>query len=397
MSLMAAVKIFCDLCIYFAAVGAVGSWFGDVMTMLWPGLLCAVGVGVAGMGERHRFLRLPGLLIPVLSFLLAKSSMDILFLLPAVLYTLVVIFRRRFALDYGDYYDFFFKGLGALGLILLFSLLDMYRVPVLFYGALYLLGGFFLLRQLRLGSSQNWRSKALNLAALLGTLAAGGGICFAVWGVFQLKSLLGIVLSWFLYILEYVLRVVFVVLDWVFNLVARLLEGVTLEEKQVAHEVELDVPEFEFPYGGEVAEHNPAVFYIMVTALFLLGAFFLVRWALRAMKKGQGDPPGREIRVERSAAHARPRRSPPGSHREKVRSCYRKFLRLLQNRGADITATQTTGEIYSNTIPLTDPEASSRLRRLYLAARYDETREVTAQQAKEAGALLKQLSKDPEY
>lgn len=396
MSLLVAVKIFCDLCVYFAAIGAVGSWFGEPMVMLLPGLLCAIGIGLFAEGERRRVLRIPGLLLPLTGFLLAGSTMDVLLLFPAVLYTVLAILLRRFALEYGDYYDYFFKGLAVLGAILLFSLLDMDSRPVLFYGALYILFGFFLLRQLRLGNTQSWRSKALNLVSLLSTIAVGGGICFAVWGIFQLRTLLGFVLRWFLTILEYILKIVFAVLTRLFELLSKLLGNLSLKERTATQDSGLEIPEAALLEGFEFKKLDPTWFYVLLTCLLIAAAGLIIWRALKGLTKTPPATPGRETRMERAEASGRLRRAIPGSPREKVRSCYRKFLLFMLDRGAEITPAETTGEIYSHTLPLTDPEASSKLRRLYLAARYDEQRPVTAEQAKEAKDLLKTLRNSSE-
>jgi hypothetical protein len=51
----------------------------------------------------------------------------------------------------------------------------------------------------------------------------------------------------------------------------------------------------------------------------------------------------------------------------------------------------TSGDILEKTPADTDREAAAALRQIYLRARYDETGEVTAEQAEEARALLKKI------
>jgi len=47
MSLLFALKILGDLCLWFTLVGAIGPWFGQTMFLLWPGLLLALAAGLA--------------------------------------------------------------------------------------------------------------------------------------------------------------------------------------------------------------------------------------------------------------------------------------------------------------------------------------------------------------
>lgn len=88
MSFLMAVKVLSDLCLYFGVVGGAAPWFGDTeLFLLWPALLCAAGVWLAGCGDRWPVLRFLGLLPPLASLLLASSRLEYILLIPALLYT----------------------------------------------------------------------------------------------------------------------------------------------------------------------------------------------------------------------------------------------------------------------------------------------------------------------
>ena len=79
----------------------------------------------------------------------------------------------------------------------------------------------------------------------------------------------------------------------------------------------------------------------------------------------------------------------PQSNRGKLRRFYREFLRTERRRGAKLRTNQTSEDILRKISSDTDRQAASELRRLYIGARYDLSREVSDDQVKAAKAALK--------
>lgn len=390
MSLLVAVKAFGDLCLYAAAAATLARWAENpAMALLWSILLASVGVGLGGMAERRRWIRIPALAIPLLGLFFVKNTLDLLLLAPILAYTAAVILRGRYDLDHGHYYDFFFRGLAGLGLFLLFTLVGMDWRPTLFYGSLYLLVGFFLLRQLRLGAGNGWQDKALNLTALLTAVATGGLVCAAVWGLYKFGTLL-LQLLWIP--LRYLLEALWLLLQLL--PIGELPPPPPIPEG-TEYVPDLPLPPYDFEPGAvkDPVAAGPLALAIVVTTLFLIGVFFLVRRMLRilAERRDRTDSP---VYTERVSASPRRRREAPGSNREKIRAIYRKFLQLIRRRGAKLRPADTSAEVLVSSARLTDPAAAEALRALYLTARYDEDRDVSDQQVKEAKELLKTLQRE---
>lgn len=390
MTILATVKVLADLCLYCAAAGAVAPWFGEPVTLLWPALLCAAGSGLGSLSRERRGLRLLALALPLASLALAGSLLDVVLLMPMAAYALAVICRGRFALDYFHYYDFFFRGLAAVGALLLFSLLGMAWRQVILYGGLYALLGFFLLRQLRLGTQQGWLDKALNLAALLAAVAGGGALCLALWGLSRLNVSLWGLFSWFFYLLWYLFQALIALGAWL----AQILPGVSLFGGETKLP-DLDLPPYHFdPGSGEPSSPvGKWVLALVLGAALAVAAVCLARRMLRLMEREQPSG-GRSIQIERVALSPKARRGHIGSHRETVRSCYRKFLRLVRGRGVELRPSQTSADIQRACAPVADAEAAGELRALYLSARYDLSTEVTSRQAGEAKKLLQRLRRE---
>jgi len=145
----------------------------------------------------------------------------------------------------------------------------------------------------------------------------------------------------------------------------------------------------------EAVETDPTVFYVLLALAGAALAFLLVRRAMAQMVRSEKQH-GRAATLEKleSPAAAMPRFA-PGSPRERVRQSYRKFMRLLENRGAQLKEAQTTGEIHCENRHLTQEEAAGQLRELYLSARYDPNAQITSQQVRQARALVKEIESTP--
>ena len=72
------------------------------------------------------------------------------------------------------------------------------------------------------------------------------------------------------------------------------------------------------------------------------------------------------------------------SDRERLRRQYRAFLKAAEKQGLRRHAGQTSADILASVPAGIDRIAAAELRTLYLAARYDEARDVTPEQVRAA-------------
>lgn len=390
MSFLMAVKVLSDLCLYFGIVGGAAPWFGGTeLFLLWPALLCAGGVWLAGCGQRWPVLRLVGLLPPLASLLLADSLFDYILLAPALLYTALLILTGRLDLEQDQYRSFFTHSIAAavlLSLLVISYPLSDWRTLLLFM-ALYLLLGVYLMRQLRLEQRSGWNTKGLNFLSLLVTLAMGGVLCAALWLLLQLAGPVWGVVST---ILVQILSVFVYVAAFLFSFLPSL-KG--RESEKVEALVEANPLKQLEELRGKTNSTTDQVLTIIAIVLAVLIVALVIWRMLKSTRRRSAH--SRRVYSERIDV---PRETGPAlfrSDRDKVRRSYRKFMLLLLNR-TQLQASYTTAEINNSAAFLQDGAPADRLRQLYLAARYDQETEITSQQAREAKELVKAISKDPE-
>lgn len=388
MSLLFALKVLSDLCLYFTLAGAVGLWCGQTMVLLWPGLLLASAAGLAaGLAERRPRNGLH--LLPTAACLLFPHSIfDWIVLVPAIVYVLFLISRKRFSVIHGHFLDTFTRGLIFAGAALLFCLVGADLKQAAAYAAGYVLIGVFLLRQLRLGHCESWRERLLNLSGLLAVLALCGLLCFILWSGIQLPF--QHLFLWFFYLLWYVFRVAVSLLNHVKLAAAAPAE----EQTQVFRK--FDLPSFSMEtMRRELNPDNALILGVLLAVGFAVGAFFLLRRMLRTLRKNSGSTT-RRVWTEplRPTASGRPLAA---TDRDRLRRVYRKFLELLRSRDVSLSQTQTTAQIHRAAIHAADPESAGLLRRLYLPARYDSAAEIGPEQVREARRLLRQLEKTDKF
>lgn len=391
MGFLMAVKVLSDLCLYFGIAGGAAPWFGGTeLFFLWPALLCAGGVWLAGCGDRWPALRFVGLLPPLASLLLVHSTLEYILLAPALLYTCLLLLTGRLELDRDQYHDFFLRSAvvaGILSLVVISYSLSDWRTLLLFL-SLYLLLGVFLMRQLRLDQS-SWGVRGLNLLSLLGALALGGVLCGAAWLILQLAGPVWGVVST---VLVQLLSVLVYAAAFLFSFLPSP-KGREPQEVEITTNDDL-LQQLNALQGRTDPVAGRALTIIGIVLAVLIAA--LVIWRMLKTTRRRTAAASRMVRSERIDV---PRETGPGlflSDRDKVRRSYRRFMRMLLERGAELKESDTTGEISRAAAFLRDGAPADRLRQLYLAARYDQSAEITAQQAREAKELLKTISRDPE-
>ncbi len=394
MSFMMAVKVFCDLSLYASVIVAVAPWFAAISSMFPPAILCAIGVGLSAALSGRGAVRYLGLLGAAAAYAICANVADIVVVTPMVIYSFFLIRKDRFALAYGPYYDFFISGLKFLGLGIVFATIAMDWLAMLPYACVYLVGGVFLMRQLRLGVGTDWKDKLLNFLTLLGAVALGGGICFLFWLIFQLRLPAGDLVEVLLRYIAYALGFLSVLGDRISMWLAKVLpEGFRFGDH--TETPDLDLPPYEFHVGEEVLPNDlvRSLVGLAFLVLAIVAVILLIRKMVRMLRRGH-DPASRQIYTESIGSTGRKKREKFGSNRSRVRTYYRRFLQLVRDRGITVHHSHTSADVLHSSALVTDAEASLALREVYIAARYDEKNEVTGEQVKKAKTLYNKLKEN---
>lgn len=405
MSILMCLKLFGDLCLYFSVVGAFPSLFFHSFSLLWPAVLCGVGTGMAAFAsergkDRLRFL---GLLLPASAFLLCGSWMDLLILLPAVIYTGAVIIRGSLALEYYGQRQFFLRSLVAWAIFfVVICLLQHFEsmtlvVPraltfdygtALVYGLLYGGAQVVLLLRLRMGEEEAQAGK-LHGAQMAGVLTATGGFLLAAVGLERLLLERGTSL------LGQLVKVGWTLFSLLTELIGLLFKGEQKELEELLEERQPTDPTFAtnpFPTGegtAPVVEESKEIAFPWWLAVFILLALLAVLlYMLKTFHTACGGGHTEE-KIQALSPQDREEKEVRRTNREKVRRSYRAFLKAEKRKGLKLRTDQTSEDILHSLGENTDRQAAAQLRQVYLRARYDEQHPVTQEQVKEARSAMR--------
>lgn len=400
-------KVFADACLCFSIAGAFPGMFPPHFSFFWPALLCGIGAAIAAMlTEQGRYeLRNWAIALPLASLLLVSSFTDLLVLLPALSYTVLVIYRGDYSLEYYSFRDQYKRAvlfwslffMTICGLSYVESLGNVKHVSLswdvpLMYAIFYVLCGIILLRQLRLGHSGSGTMSGRQLAMV--SVGTGG----AVFGIVMLERWLqengGSILQLIWDCILMLFGLPFVLLGQIFggivavmpDDVAEKIENPTGESSQ-AVVVQPPMPTEEVVEEAvEQAEKSgyPWWLAIILVAVLLVVLLLMMKALRRHSQSNRSD-----ITVSEITAPEREKAEPRRSNRAKVRRYYREFLRSERRKGMKLSTSLTSADILGKIAKDTDLDGASQLRSIYLKARYDETCDVTPEQVKAAKAALK--------
>ncbi len=411
MTLCFFLKIFCDLSYYFVYAGLVADSFGQ-QHLQFPGIVgCALVAALCWtLWDKYPYKRrhwLPLLLLPLL-FLLPAQSIGRMVLAPAALYVVWVVVTDRVHHNYYDAAELFRLELKLLPLPLayLFFLQEFgpggaSSSPV--YLLTFLLGSVFYLRTVRHDENtlRQPRFRLLNSLSL-------GAVCLVT---------LVLVSPWFrsafLLMVKGGIRVLLLPLLAIALLVGtgigllfeqlipedfhfeaekllELLGDLSAEQGDLAEGIE------QIPSDG--SQTVQTIFTALGAILALAFAFWLFRKLASARRKDGYQPEGSQTRY--AAVPVPSKEEVPMTLLKartpalQVRYWYRQFLKKTLREGGALTDVMDTrqqktaaGDVFHR-----QEEALSRLRALYLPARYRDT--ATAEDAKAARELVKQLESD---
>lgn len=395
MSVWMFLKVFSDLCVIFAVLGPFPEVIVYHSSLLLPAVLCAFGAGVAaGLQNAGRGgLRWLGAAFPALALYLSWVTGGVAIVLAVAVYTVVVILWGRLHLEYYSFCHSFQTSLKLVGIwyVLLWMLALLKEMPVkdftliheeiaLRFGLIHCFTGVILQRQLRLGGDAVAKGSRLQMAVVL--IGTGSAIAAFIAAMPALRKGIAAVIH----------AVVLAVVSLMSLRYDSFMEDYAARRKMWEEETAKTGTAIIQPNWQEIIPQQPQVdkepsywWIILVVAFAILAAFLLLRAFGRKSVSvsteetvGQIDIPDRNKDTRRT-------------NRGKVRHYYREYLRHGQKRGLTVRKYDTSGDILEKTPADTDREAAAALRQIYLRARYDETGEVTAEQAEEARALLKKI------
>lgn len=400
MSLLAALKVFCDLTLVASAASVVIPWFSMVPGNFLPAMaVCAMGVLLGAFLQKRGILRFAGA-VPCLGALaLCSGVVDTVVVIPMIAYSLWTIASGAFHISYDEYRDFFKIGAIFHSACFLFAGVNMDWVNMLPYMALYFLTAVFLLRNLRLGAAGSGRNMVLNLVSFLVTLLLGVMLCLVGYtALCLLRYPAGALYFGFMEgFLEIFREAVYFVGEILTYIVAYF---AALMYRNRNGEVNMDsIGGGEEPVEPpQEIEPNVMVNTIAGVVLILIVAIAVVALARKGarMMKKRITAAGRRTYTQRIAVGGDRRGEKVTGNRAKVRAVYRKFLGLVVERGEEIRPDHTSKDVLHLASLVADGGDCSALRDVYLSARYDTTREVTGEQVKEAKNLYNKLkqSKD---
>lgn len=405
MSMWMFLKIAGDGFLYFSVICAFPFLFNCGFSCFWPPVLCGAGVGMAALLDRmgRRELRVLGLVLPLCSLILTGSKADILILTPLLLYTAAVILRGEFSLEYYSFRQIFLTCIKVWAIFFLVILtahnfetevqsrdIILDSAAAFRYGLLWALCGVLLQRQLRLGDDRPQRTPGQSVA-----LAVGSGAVLA--GFVALERLL---MSYATSIDQILGQTMKWLVSLPIGIIGAIIEAIMRADPELIEWFEEDVTEAtaETIQSGNIPMATPVEpqvqtpaeetfpWWLVIVILVVMSVILIYMMRVLRSSKPRKE---RENTIEKVEPAKRSKRESSRSNRTRVRRAYRAYLKAQRKKGLQLRTDQTSLDILNMTSQNREPAA--RLREVYLAARYDETRPVTAEQVRSAQETLKEL------
>ena len=379
MSLAYALPFFCDVMLYFGALGCFGLLHFCRDALAWTPVMLLAACWLSGKltGRGKPWLRWLPMAVAVPCFIVAGNLAGRVACLPMLVYLPLYVYNNRRAPDYDYAADRFRHSLIALGLVVLLSLLFRAAhwkdgLPWLF---MYFTLNIALLRLLRHddGVARSLRFRAINLGGVALVCAAGFGL--------SQPGIVAVVRAAWQWFLENVvlnaLALIAYLIQWALYLGGRLLMWLgmsNIDGDAMPVIAPMDGPGSQLPRTAREIRALPPVVLFLLKAAGVAALAALVFVILRALSRRvarAGHTGGSEEREALDAAPDRPRLSRlRRAPEDGVRQWYRRSLLLLRTRGGRVTPTMNTLQILEQNAPGSDPDALRALREVYLPVRY---------------------------
>lgn len=405
MSSLILLKVLGDICVCYAVIGAWPLLFPHDFLLLYPALLCAAGAALAAYLFQFGkpWLRWAAFLLPLASLLFADTLIELLILVPGVVYAGIVIHKGSFAMDYYTYRDLYIKTGTFLSVFaaVIFALgyfegmfsesWSSYNIAAtLMYGLLYAFTGVFLLRQLRMGADSQPRDRMRNNIQMVLVLIIIIAVTIGIVAVEELvKGSITDILNFIMAAVGFIPMVIHELMHWFF-----MDEGSEYQEalEQVNPTTSEPVPVTYETYLGssQVVQTEPG-FPWWMAVLVLTALCVALAVMLRSMRRSNGGSGSGED-VDELEPDVPQRKESRRSNRSRIRKIYRSYLKLVRRKGLKLRTDHTSLDILDAAPENTDREGATRLRQIYLKARYTDE-PITDREVEEAKKALKQADK----
>lgn len=415
MRLIFTLKILADLCYFMFAISSVASCFAHSGLLLTSPALIAISAYFSAMAAEKQpkrpYLRYAALAVCLGAFAFASTAADLVVTISMICYLVAIVHRGSFSAEYDQMQNHFYTCLKLIPVVAILTLAtsnrDGFLEVMLPYFFMFLIFTIMLLRMLRHNAEVFQDRKFRILNALEIALVCGLGYLLSSGYIMKALGFLGTLC------MNYVLRPIFTGILYVFGgvvwLFRKLFSGVDINledvdfselEESLGQGVEAGEQEIMDFYAEEAAQSDSQLLTYIAIAIGAIVLIVLVvvlfRILMKAGRRAESNNFGdvREVIDDDIGGDQKLTRSP----RDRVRSCYRRFLRMCVRSGLDPDLNLNSFEVNQAMRNNFDGHAMDGLRGVYIRARYS-SGEITEDDVKTARQMLdmaKKTEKDAE-
>ncbi|MBQ4428048.1 MAG: DUF4129 domain-containing protein [Oscillospiraceae bacterium] len=401
----AAVRLSADICFVFAFISVFPLFSRWVPAMaIYTALALIVGLFAAGI--KNAALRTLISVLPAIVFIFSPLELPIIAPILGAVYFSINMAVGNFILPLYEYRRSF-RIMLVLSLIVFAVNIanstifrdNVVSVPSLAFAVAFILLGIVSMRRMQMGASMDLRWHLTNAATVIGIpVAAIGG---AVILFFLLRSSAKV--------LNFIFYPIGRFFIWLFyKLFSR--DNLPVEDSELLEYITPHTPTFEMevPLEGErrtgVLEDNPFFSnllierattigaYVILALLIIAAIWFIVKLAKRGADEAEDELYYEETSSEKPGKRRRRRARAPLGNALQIRRIYRVWLDYLQGKGIEIDKSDTSRDVLNSAEAVNERPEASRLRELYIAARYGDPDSITRENVAEAKACLDALT-----
>lgn len=396
MKLLQYIKALSDVTFLYGTFGLFLAMVFNLTGSLPPVFLLAL-VHLVGYLLREKHYRYVALVLGLPLIFFIHSFGDDLMPVIALFYLGAVMKGRQYELASVDEIRHFKTRLIAIPFLVFFgyvlgmgTIVSQYAIPVIF---LYLVSTNLLLRMLK--ADQATMAAPAYMRFQVASLIVVSLVSLAISSRWLISTLLsGLNNLYFTYIAPFLLNVVPGVI-WVFQWIAALFEYLFSDfSMSTSGTSMMNIMDSDVLFGEGIVESITTPLWVIilgiciVVALFLLILFFIIRRMLTGRRKQVMETYTTTHYSATQAARPAKKRALFLSPKEKVRKYYREFMVHAQNTGVPVSCSIDTTQLESR---YGASPHTNLLTHHYRHARYDDTHQVTKEEAAQAKEALKDI------
>lgn len=409
MRLIFTLKILTDLCYFMFAISSVASCFAHSGLLLTSPAIMAISAYFSAMAAEKQpkrpYLRFLPLVICLGAFIFASTAADWVVTIPMIGYLAFTVRRNSFGVSYDQTQENFYTCLKIIPVVAIITIVasnrDGFLEVMLPYFFMFLILTIMLLRMLRHSAEvfQDSKFRILNTVEI--ALVCGMGYLLSSGYIMKALGFVGTL------VMNYVLRPIFSGALYIFGgvvwLFRKLFSGVDINlddidftelEEGLGQGVEAGEQEIMDFYAEEAANSDSqALTYIAIAVgaiVMIVLVVVLFRILMKAGRRAESNTFGdvREAIDDDAGSDQKLTRTP----RDRVRSCYRRFLKMCVRSGLDPDLNLNSFEVNQAMRRNFDDAAMEGLRGVYIRARYS-SGEITEDDVKTARQMLDKAKK----